>query len=148
MGGGSYDSFLPAPFLFLLPPSLFPPPPQIDCACVNGPHGAFERHMAGQQRSMEHVRVFWVFVIIFSLFLNKIVFSLDLLSVAIYGMKFYLFSQVLFSQTLKNNGIGFWLIFCFLMVHFLEANHRLMTEEISSIKNYRHYGKCSKGDCC
>jgi hypothetical protein len=41
---------------------------------------------------MERVRVCWVFVIIFSLFLNKNVLHLDLLLVVIYGVKFYSFS--------------------------------------------------------
>jgi hypothetical protein len=41
---------------------------------------------------VECVRVCWVFVIVFVLFLNKNVSSVDLLLVTIYGVKFYLFS--------------------------------------------------------
>jgi hypothetical protein len=58
------------------------------------------------------------FVIIFLLFLNKNVLSLNMFFVVIYKVKFYLFSKILFLQILKNNGIGFLSIFCFLMVHF------------------------------
>jgi hypothetical protein len=65
-----------------------------------------------------------------------------MLLVAIYEMKFYLFLQIL-----KNNGIGFWLVFCFLMVPFLGASHTLMTEKLSGIKNNCHYGRDNEGDC-
>jgi hypothetical protein len=41
---------------------------------------------------MECMRVCWVFVIVFLLFLNKNVSFIDLLLVAIYGVKFYSFS--------------------------------------------------------
>ena len=71
------------------------------------------------------------FVIVFSLFLNKNVFVLCLLLVLIYEVKFYSFSKaVLFPRILKNNGIGFQLVFCFLIVHFLRANHKSMTNEL------------------
>jgi hypothetical protein len=46
-----------------------------------------------------------------------------------------------------NNIIGFRSVFCFLIVHFLRANHRSMVEELSSIKKNCHYGKASEWDC-
>ena len=64
------------------------------------------------------------FVIIFSLFLNKNVFILDMLLAAIYGVKFYSLSYVLLLQILKNNEIDFQSIFCFLVVHFQRASHK------------------------
>jgi hypothetical protein len=56
---------------------------------------------------------------------------------------FFFFSYVLFSRILKNNKIGSRLIFCFLMVHFLRSNDKLVMEELSSIKKNCHYGKGS-----
>jgi hypothetical protein len=46
----------------------------------------------------------------------------------------------LFSRILKNNGIGFQSVICFIMNHFLRSNHRPMIEELSDIKNNCHYG--------
>jgi hypothetical protein len=73
--------------------------------------------------------------------------SLYLLLVVIYRVKFYLLSYVLFSQILKNNGIDFRTAYCFLMILFLGINHTPMAKELSSIKNYCHYGKGIEGDC-
>jgi hypothetical protein len=59
------------------------------------------------------VRICWVLLLYFCCFLKKNAFSVYMLSIAMYEVKSYLFSRIL-----KNNGIGFWLIFCFLCVIF------------------------------
>lgn len=47
---------------------------------------------------------------------------------------------------LKNNRIGLWSVFCFLIYSsFLVANYRPMTEELSAIKNNCHYGRGNEG---
>jgi hypothetical protein len=69
--------------------------------------------VAGQRWRLERMRVYWVFSIVFSLFLNKNIFSLNRLLVAIYGVNFYSFSRIF-----KNNRISFQSVFCFLIILF------------------------------
>ena len=120
---------LPPPRPFLLPPSpSFFPAYTVDRlgqVTVLVIQGAFQQYVVGQRWCLECMRVCWVFAIIFSLFLNKNIFFLDLLLVAIYEVKFYQFSQVLFHEFLRITKLVSGQYFVFLLLIFWEQTiHR------------------------